>query len=108
MHHKINVAKGAAHRVMCEGLPICTAVEHRRPANDAESLAYLYLHVQMDGMPLEQQQQSYVDERKNVRRETEEQFVPSTANVEQHGIMSSFLYRRSTIPNVLFRQRVDE
>ena len=57
---------GAAHRVIFEGLPICTAVEHRRPANDAESLAFLYLHVQMDGMRLEQHQQSYVDERKNV------------------------------------------
>ena len=47
---------------ICEGVPFCLATDKIRPANDAQCLAYQYLHGGEDRLPPEEQQ-SFIDNR---------------------------------------------
>lgn len=40
---------------MCEGMPVCVAVERMRPANNDQLLAYHHLHEHFDLLPQEEQ-----------------------------------------------------
>ena len=48
--------------VVCEGVPVCIAMDQVIPASDAQTLAYRYLHERHETIP-EQQQQSFIDRR---------------------------------------------
>ena len=57
--------------VITEGVPVCVATDRLRPCTAAEALAYEYLTKHHDGgmtryAPPEGQQQSFVDERRNL------------------------------------------
>ena len=57
--------------VITEGVPVCVAVDRLRPCTAAEALAYQYLSRHQDGSmgryaPPEGQQQSFVDERREL------------------------------------------
>ena len=49
--------------VICEGMPFCLATDQLMPANDAQALAYNYLHGGEERLPPDIQQ-SFIDIRK--------------------------------------------
>jgi hypothetical protein len=48
--------------VICEGVPVCVAMDQVVPASDSQALAYRYLH-DTDETHIDQRQQSFVDHR---------------------------------------------
>ena len=94
---------------ICEGVPFCLSLDRIRPANDAELLAYQFLHKELSPMP-EGHQQSFVDqtecleepgsegeaaedrdscyEPEDLDTGTEEPYEPATTRRRIHGIGS--------------------
>ena len=87
--------------VICEGVPVCVAMDQVIPANDAQALAYRYLHEKHDTIP-ERRQQSYVDRRKpldDIEEEEQEEDVEDQQEMEEEPVQENemSMRRRATL-----------